>query len=48
MRSIVFSGGLIPVTARIVLEQASWFPPARWGFAASASTIDLLTLVPAR
>jgi ABC-type multidrug transport system ATPase subunit len=46
MLSIVFSGGLIPVTARVGLEQASWFLPARWGFAASASTIDLLKVAP--
>jgi ABC-type transport system involved in multi-copper enzyme maturation permease subunit len=46
MLSIVFSGGLIPVTARAGLEQASWFLPARWGFAASASTIDLLKVAP--
>lgn len=46
MLSIVFSGGLIPVTARMGLEQASWFLPARWGFAASASTIDLLKVAP--
>src|SRR4029077_12104621 len=41
MLSIVFSGGLIPVTRRVVLDQVSWLVPARWGFAASASTIDL-------
>ena len=41
MLSIVFSGGLIPVTGRTVLDQLSWLVPARWGFAASASTIDL-------
>jgi len=41
MLSIVFSGGLIPVTRRVVLDQLSWLVPARWGFAASASTIDL-------
>lgn len=46
MLSIVFSGGLIPVTGRLGLEQASFFLPARWGFAASASTIDLLTVAP--
>ena len=44
--SRVFSGGMIPVTDRLVLDQLSWFTPARWGFAASASTVDLITLVP--
>jgi hypothetical protein len=42
----VFSGGMIPVTDRLVLDQLSWLTPARWGFAASASTVDLITLVP--
>ncbi|MDT7762595.1 MAG: transport system ATP-binding/permease protein [Mycobacterium sp.] len=50
MLSIVLAGGLIPVTGRLVLNQVSWALPARWGFAASASTVDLrhiATLVPA-
>jgi ABC transport system ATP-binding/permease protein len=50
MLSIVLAGGLIPVTGRAVLSQLSWALPARWGFAASASTVDLrqiATLVPA-
>lgn len=46
MSQLVFSGGMIPVTARIPLDQMSWATPARWGFAASASTIDLLKLEP--
>lgn len=46
MLSIVFSGGMIPVTGRVLLQQASWFLPARWGFAASASTVDLLKAAP--
>ncbi|MGA5462464.1 ATP-binding cassette domain-containing protein [Mycobacterium sp. NPDC050041] len=46
MLSIVFSGGLIPVTARVGLDQVSWFLPARWGFAASAATVDLLKIAP--
>jgi ABC transport system ATP-binding/permease protein len=41
MVSMVLAGGLIPVTGRAVLDQMSWFVPARWGFAASASTVDL-------
>jgi hypothetical protein len=34
------------VTGRIVLDQMSWVTPARWGFASTASTIDLIRLVP--
>jgi ABC transport system ATP-binding/permease protein len=41
MVSMVLAGGLIPVTGRLVLDQMSWLVPARWGFAASASTVDL-------
>jgi hypothetical protein len=41
MISMVMAGGLIPVTGRLVLDQASWLVPARWGFAAAASTVDL-------
>jgi ABC-type multidrug transport system ATPase subunit len=48
MSQLVFSGGLIPVTNRLGLDQMSWLTPARWGFATSASTVDLneLTKVP--
>ena len=46
MSQLVFSGGMIPVTDRLVLDQMSWATPARWGFAASASTADLVKLVP--
>ena len=46
MSQLVFSGGMIPVTGRVVLDQLSWITPARWGFAASASTVDLRLLVP--
>jgi ABC-type multidrug transport system ATPase subunit len=41
MVSMVLAGGLIPVTGRLILDQMSWLVPARWGFAASASTVDL-------
>jgi len=44
MSQLVFSGGMIPVTDRVGLDQMSWATPARWGFAASASTVDLLSL----
>ncbi|HEX4559868.1 MAG TPA: ATP-binding cassette domain-containing protein [Mycobacterium sp.] len=46
MSQLVFSGGMIPVTARIGLDQMSWATPARWGFAASASTVNLIHLEP--
>ncbi len=46
MSQLVFSGGMIPVTGRLGLDQMSWATPARWGFAASASTADLSKLVP--
>jgi ABC-type multidrug transport system ATPase subunit len=46
MSQLVFSGGMVPVTNRLVLDQLSWLTPARWGFAASASTVDLVNLVP--
>lgn len=45
MSQLVFSGGLIPVTGRPVLDQLSWITPARWGFGSSASTINLTELV---
>jgi ABC transport system ATP-binding/permease protein len=46
MSQLVFSGGMIPVTGRLVLDQLSWVTPARWGFAATASTVNLRVLVP--
>jgi ABC transport system ATP-binding/permease protein len=46
MSQLVFSGGMIWVTDRAVLDQLSWATPARWGYAASASTIDTHRLVP--
>ena len=45
MSQLVFSGGMIPVTGRAVLDQMSWVTPARWGFAATASTVGLTDLV---
>jgi ABC transport system ATP-binding/permease protein len=46
MASMVFSGGLIPVSGRLVLDQLSWMMPARWGFAATAATADLRHIAP--
>jgi ABC-type multidrug transport system ATPase subunit len=46
MSQLVFSGGMIPVTGRTGLDQMSWITPARWGYAATASTVDVRNLVP--
>ena len=46
MLSMVFCGGLIPVTGRPILDQLSWAIPARWGFASTASTTDLRVIAP--
>ena len=48
MSQLVFSGGMVPVTGRVVLDQLSWVTPARWGFASSASTVALREVVPPR
>jgi ABC-type multidrug transport system ATPase subunit len=47
MAQLVLCGGMVPVTGRLGLDQLSWAMPARWGYAAAASTIDLRHLVPA-
>jgi ABC transport system ATP-binding/permease protein len=44
MLQLVFAGGMIPVTDRL-LDPVSWLIPARWGLAAAASTADLSNLV---
>lgn len=46
MAQLVLCGGMIPVTDRPVLEQLSWLAPARWGYAAGASTVDVRSRVP--
>ncbi|HEY3995390.1 MAG TPA: ATP-binding cassette domain-containing protein [Mycobacterium sp.] len=46
MGQIVLSGGLVPVTNRVFLDQLSWVVPSRWGYAAQASTVDLWTVSP--
>jgi len=46
MLQLVLAGGLVPVTDRIFLDQLSWLMPSRWGYAASASTVNLWALVP--
>jgi hypothetical protein len=44
MTQLVLAGGFIPVTDR-PLDPVSWLTPARWGLAATASTVDLTNTV---
>jgi ABC-type multidrug transport system ATPase subunit len=48
MCQLVFSGGAITITGRPVLDQLSWILPARWGYAATAATVDMWTLAPGK
>ena len=44
MAQLVLSGGLVSAEGTPGLEQASWIAPARWGFSALASVVDLNTI----
>ncbi|OBK20924.1 ATP-binding cassette domain-containing protein [Mycobacterium asiaticum] len=46
MLQLVLAGGIVPVTNRVFLDQLSWVVPARWGYGASAATVNLRELVP--
>ncbi|MCV7102363.1 ABC transporter ATP-binding protein [Mycobacterium palustre] len=39
--SLLFNGSLVQLVSKWGFQQVSWFVPAQWGFAASASTVDL-------
>lgn len=41
LASVVFNGSLVQLVSRWGFQQLSWFVPAQWGFAASASTVNL-------
>lgn len=41
LASVLFNGSLAQLASRWGLQQTSWFVPAQWGFAASASTVNL-------
>ncbi|WP_196806413.1 ATP-binding cassette domain-containing protein, partial [Mycobacterium simiae] len=45
MSQLVLAGGMIPVYQRPGLEELAWLTPARWGYAAAASSIDFPALV---
>jgi ABC transport system ATP-binding/permease protein len=46
MFQVVLSGGIFPLHGKVGLEEASWFSPSRWGYAATASTSDLNHVIP--
>jgi ABC-type multidrug transport system ATPase subunit len=46
MAQMVLSGGIVSLTGMGVAEKISRLAPARWGFAAAASTVNLNALVP--
>ncbi|WP_297595061.1 ATP-binding cassette domain-containing protein [Mycobacterium sp.] len=41
LASVLFNGSLVQLVSLWGLQQISWFVPAQWGFAASASTVNL-------
>lgn len=41
LASVLFAGGLISLVGTKGYDQIAWLVPAQWGFAASASTVDL-------
>lgn len=41
LASALFNGSLVRLVSNWGLQQISWLVPAQWGFAASASTVDL-------
>jgi hypothetical protein len=43
---LVLAGSVVPVTGRPALEVIAGITPARWGFGAMGSTIDITKLVP--
>ncbi|WP_265445053.1 FHA domain-containing protein [Flexivirga meconopsidis] len=45
MAQLALCGGLFPVNGRLGLEQFSWLTPARWGYAASAATTDVRSIL---
>jgi ABC transport system ATP-binding/permease protein len=46
MFEVVLSGGIFPLHGKVGLEEVSWFSPSRWGYAATASTVNLNTVIP--
>ncbi|MGP0027727.1 MAG: FHA domain-containing protein [Streptosporangiaceae bacterium] len=46
MAQVILSGGVLSITGKAGLDQIAWLAPARWGFAAIASTANLNRIIP--
>ncbi|AJK79235.1 ATP-binding cassette domain-containing protein [Mycobacterium avium] len=46
LAAVLFNGSLVQLVSMWGLQQISWLIPARWGFAASASTVNLRRIDP--
>lgn len=46
LAAALFNGSLVQLVSKWGLQQISWFVPAQWGFAASASTVNLRRVDP--
>jgi hypothetical protein len=47
LAQVILSGGLVQVGGRAGLSQLAWLAPARWGFGALSSTVNLNVISPA-
>ena len=46
MFQVVFSGGIFPLYGKVGLEEVSWISPSSWGYAATAATANLNSIMP--
>jgi hypothetical protein len=46
MVQIILSGGVIALSGKAGLAQLAWLTPSRWGFGATASTVNLTQISP--
>jgi ABC transport system ATP-binding/permease protein len=47
MIQVILSGGVLALSGKAGLSQLAWLAPARWGFGAVASTVNLNVITPA-
>ncbi len=46
MFQVVLSGGIFPLSGKVGLEEVSWVSPSSWGYAATAATANLNSIMP--